>query len=58
MIEYSNEQAQYNINKQKHKNTEIHLAEYLDSIRLSVHCIKRLIKIISIQNTVQAHGRN
>lgn len=58
MIEYSDEQAQYDIDEQEHKNTEIYLTEYLDGIRLSVHFIKCLIKIISIENTVQAHGCN
>ena len=58
MIEYSNEQAQYNIDEQEHKNTEVDFTEYLDSRRLRVHPIKGLIKVISIKNTVQAHCCN
>ena len=58
MIEYSDEQAQYDIDEQEHEDAEVDLAEYLDSLRLCVHFIKGLIKVISIENTVQAHCCN
>ena len=58
MVEYSNEQAQYNVDEQKHKNAEIHLAEYLENGQWCINFIAGLIKIISIDDTVQAHCCN
>ena len=55
MVEYTNEQTQYNVNEQDHEGTQEQFAEKLDRVWWHFYSSERIVQVISIEDTEEAH---